>query len=429
MRKCAAGFSCIRDPRLPETQAIGQDERRADVYRVQRICLQLTPIMKRIALLAASLSTLASALLAQQPSSEGPYKVLKTARVGGEGGTDYIYANSIDGRLYITRNGVRAVPATDSTPAREAIPGRVTVFDLKTLAPVGEIPNAGGGAGTGGGNGAVVDAKSAHGFASSHPDVSMFDTKSMQMIKTIDPNAGNPSATPKFSSDGIYFDPSDSRVYIGSHPTKDLLVIDSRDGKVLGKIDLGGVPEQTISDGKGTLYAMLQDSAGSVAVVDQKTMKTTAHYPLGDIGRCNGLALDVKNGILFAACAAGRTAGQPPQPVMVIMSSKDGKILTTLPLAGNSDGAAFNPQTMEAFSSQGNGTLTVVKEKSPTSFEVEQNLQTMNGARTLALDQTTGHIFVMSVERGPAPPPPPSGGRGGQGAPIPGSFTILMIGK
>jgi len=379
--------------------------------------------MKHIALLSAlSLSTTAFGLGAQQPSTDGPYKVIKTARVVGEGGTDYIYANSIDGRLYITRNAVRAVPATDSTPAREAVPGRVTVFDLKTLAPVGEILN-------GGGNGAVVDAKSGHGFASSHPDVSMFDTKSMQMIKTIDPNADNPSATPKFSSDGIYFDPSDSRVYIGSHPTKDLLVIDSRDGKVLGKIDLGGVPEQTISDGKGTLYAMLQDSAGSVAVVDQKTMKTTAHYPLGDIGRCNGLALDAKNGILFAACAAGRTAGQPPQPVMVIMSSKDGKILTTLPLAGNSDGAAFNPQTMEAFSSQGNGTLTVVKEKSPTSFEVEQNLQTMNGARTLALDQTTGHIFVMSVERGPAPPPPPSGGRGGQGAPIPGSFTILMIGK
>src|SRR5947209_971920 len=77
----------------------------------------------------------------------------------------------------------------------------------------------------------------------------------------------------------------------------------------------------------------------------------------------------------------------------------------------------------------GNGTLTVVKEKSPTSFEVEQNLQTMNGARTLALDQTTGHIYVISVERGPAPPPPAGGGRGGQGAPIPGSFKILMIGK
>ena len=372
-----------------------------------------------VALAAANTPTVS---IAQVPNSDGPYKVLMRARVGGEGGTDYIYANSLDGRLYITRNAVRAVPATDSTPAREAVPGRVTVFDLKTLKPLGEIPN-------GGGNGAVVDAKSGHGFASSHPDISMFDTKSMQMIRTIDPNADNPSANPKFSADGIYFDPSDNRVYIGSHPTKDLLVIDSREGKALGKIDLGGVPEQTVSNGKGTLYAVLQDSAGSVAVVDQKAMKTTAHYPFGDIGRCNGLALDAKNGILFAACAQGRTAGQPPQPVMVILSAKDGKILTKLPLAGSSDGAVFNPQTGEAFSSHSNGTLTVVKETSPTTFEVEQNLQTMNGARTLAFDPTTGHIFVMSVERGPAPATPPSGRGGGQGAAIPGSFTILMIGR
>jgi hypothetical protein len=384
--------------------------------------------MTRIAfaspLLIAGLAIAAvpSVSVTQQPSGDGPYKVLNRARVGGEGGTDYIHASPADRRLYITRNAVRAVPATDSTPAREAVPGRVTVFDLETLKPLGEILN-------GGGNGAVVDAKTSHGFASSHPNISMFDTKSMQMMKTIDPNEGNSPPSPQFSSDGIYFDPSDSRVYIGSHPTKDLIVLDSRDGKVLGKIALGGIPEQTISDGKGTLYAVLQDSAGSVAVVDQKAMKTTAHYPFGDVGRCNGLALDAKNGILFAACAQSRTAGQPPQPVMVILSAKDGKILTTLPLAGASDGAVFNPETMEAFSSHGNGTLTVVKEKSPTSFEVEQNLQTMNGARTLTLDTKTGRIYVMSVERGPAPPAPPAGGRGGQAPAIPGSFTIVMIGK
>jgi DNA-binding beta-propeller fold protein YncE len=381
--------------------------------------------MSRIASVSALMvatAALAPASAAQQPSTDGPYKVLMRAKVGGEGGTDYIHASSDDRRLYITRNAVRAVAATDSTPARDAVAGRVTVFDLETLKPLGEILN-------GGGNGAVVDAKTNHGFATSHPNLSMFDTKSMQMIKSIDPNAESPSANPKFSGDGIYFDPSDSRVYIGSHPTKDLMVLDSQDGKILGRIDLGGVPEQTISDGKGTLYVVLQDSAGGVAVVDQKTMKTTAHYSFGDVGRCNGLALDAKNKILFAACAQSRTAGQPAQPAMVILSATDGKIITTLPLAGASDGAVFNPQTMEAFSSHGNGTLTVIKENSPTSFAVIENLQTMNGARTLTLDTKTGHIFVMSVERGPAPPPPPGGGRGGQAPAIPGSFTILMIGK
>jgi hypothetical protein len=372
--------------------------------------------MTRLAFASLFLIAAASASAQQTPATDGPYKVLMRARVGGEGGTDYIHA-SPDGRLYITRNAVRAIAATDSTPARDAIAGRVTVFDLATLEPLGEI-------GQGGGNGAVVDPKSGRGFASSHPNLTMFDAKSMQPLMEIDPNADNPAATPKFSADGIYFDPSDERVYIGSHPTKELIVLDSRDGKVLGKIALGGVPEQTISDGKGTLYAMLQDSAGSVAVVDQKAMKTTAHYPLGDVGRCNGLALDVKNKVLFAACGQSRTAGAPPQPMMIILSATDGKILSTLPLAGSSDGAVFNPRTNEAFSSQGNGTLTVIKEKSPTEFEVEQNLQTMSGARTLTLDPKTGHIFVMSVERGAVP----AGGRGA-GPAIPGSFTILMIGK
>jgi uncharacterized protein YjiK len=182
----------------------------------------------------------------------------------------------------------------------------------------------------------------------------------------------------------------------------------------------------------------MQDAQGSVTAVDAKTMKATGHYPFGENGGCNGLALDTKNHVLFAACARMGAPAQPPQsgqppappqPMMVIMSADDGKILTKLPLAGGSDGAVFNPATMEAFSSHSNGTMTIVKEKSPTTFEVEQNLQTMLGARTLTLDSRTNHLFVMSVERGPAPPPPPGGGRGSQGPAIPGSFSILMIGK
>jgi hypothetical protein len=158
-------------------------------------------------------------------------------------------------------------------------------------------------------------------------------------------------------------------------------------------------------------------------------MKAVAHYPFPDIGRCNGLALDIKNKVLFAACASsGNSPAQPPQPKMVVLSAVDGKILTILPLAGGSDGATFNPETMEAFSTQGNGTLTIVKEKTPTNFEVEQNLETMNGARTIAFDSKTNRIFTMSQERGPAPAAQP-GGRAGFGPPVPGSFTILMIGK
>jgi DNA-binding beta-propeller fold protein YncE len=215
-----------------------------------------------------------------------------------------------------------------------------------------------------------------------------------------------------------------------SHPTKDATVIDSKDGHVIGTIDLGGIPEQGVVDGKGMLYVVLQDAQGGVAVVDTKAMKTTAHYPFGDVGRCNGLALDDKNHVLFAACgSSGNPPTSPAAPKMVILNAKDGKVLTMLPLAGSSDGAAFNPATMEAFSTHGNGTLTVIKEKNPTTFEVEENLATMNGARTITFDSKTNHILTMSVERGPAPPPPAAGGRGGQAPVIPGSFTVLVIGK
>ena len=350
----------------------------------------------------AAIAMIASIGLAQQ---SGPYKVLKTARVGGEGGWDYIYADAAGRRLYIPRRG-----------GGGGVQTRLTIFNLDTLEPAGEIAGVGG-------NGTAVDPKSGHGFTSSKP-VSMFDTKTMTLIKTIDPGAAQP--------DGIYFDPFNERVYVFSHPTRDATVIDAKDGSVLGAIDLGGVPEQGVGDGKGMLYVVMQDAQGSVTAVDVKTMKAVAHYPFGDKGRCNGLALDAKNDVLFAACASsGNPPAQPAQPMMVILSAKDGKILANLPLAGGSDGAVFNPSTMEAFSTQGNGTLTIVKEKSPTSFEVEQNLQTMNGARTIAFDSRTNHIFTMSQERGPAATPPPGGGggRGGQGTAVPGSFTILMIGK
>ena len=292
-------------------------------------------------------------------------------------------------------------PAPRETPAdARAVQTRLTIFNLDTLEPAGEIAGVGG-------NGTAVDPKSGHGFTSSNP-VSMFDTKTMTLIKTIDVGAAQP--------DGIYFDAFNERVYVFSHPTKDATVIDAKDGTVLGTIDLGGVPEQGVGDGKGMLYVVMQDAQGSVTAVDVKTMKAVAHYPFGDKGRCNGLALDAKNQVLFAACAnSGNPPAQPAQPMMVILSAKDGKILTSLPLAGGSDGAVFNPSTMEAFSTHGNGTLTVVKEKSPTSFEVEQNLETMNGARTITFDSKTNHIFTMSQERGPAPPPPPGGGRGPQG--------------
>src|SRR5207237_9336838 len=133
-------------------------------------------------------------------------------------------------------------------------------------------------------------------------------------IKTVDVGTAAP--------DGIYFDAFNERVYVFSHPTKDATVIDAKDGAVLGTIDLGGVPEQGVADGKGMLYVVMQDAQGSVTAVDVTTMKAIAHYPFGDKGRCNGLALDAKNQVLFAACArSGNPPADPPQPMLVMLNA------------------------------------------------------------------------------------------------------------
>jgi hypothetical protein len=336
--------------------------------------------------------------------SGGPYKVLQTAVVGGVGGFDYVYADSAGRRLYIPRGAVAAAATT------QAIPGRVTVFDLDTLKPAGEVPNTRG-------NGAAVDPKSGHGFASSKP-VAMWDTKTLALIKTIDVQ-GNP--------DGILFDSFNDRVYVFSHAVPHTTVIDAKDGSVVGTIDLGGAPEQAVADGRGHVYVDVSDKA-NVAVIDAKTMTVTAHYDVGDKAGLAGLALDAKNHVLFVACRA------PAPGVMVMLNADDGKIITTLPLAGSSDGAVFNPKTMEAFSSTGvgDGTLTIIKEKSPTSFEVEQNLPTLSGAKTLTFDSKTGHVVLIGAKY--VTPPEvaaalPAGGRGPTRTVVPGSFSIVVVGK
>jgi hypothetical protein len=342
--------------------------------------------MKRISLvLLLAIVTLAFVGSAQQ----GPYKVLKTAKVGGAGGFDYVYADVDGRRLYIPRTGN---------------PPRISVFNLDTLEPVGEIPNANA-------RGAAVSTKSGHGFGSSRP-ISMWDSKTIMPIKTIDVQGG---------PDGIMYDAFNDRVYVFSHIAPNATVINAADGAVLGTIDLGGQPEQAASDGKGHIYVDLEDK-NNIAVVDAKTMMVTAHYDLqGKGGTCAGLTMDVKNNILFATC-------RNPQ-AMVILNAADGNIITSLSIGQGTDGATFNPSTMEAFSSQGDGTLSVIKENSPTSFAVEQTLQTISGGKTMTLDNKTGHILIIGAEYTAPTPPTQPGGRGGRGQMVPDSFSIVVVGK
>jgi hypothetical protein len=245
----------------------------------------------------------------------------------------------------------------------------------------------------------------------------------MQKVKSIQ-SEGRP--------DGILFEPFSGKVYVFSHQSPSITVIDPADGTIVGTIDVGGAMEQAQSDGNGRLYADVEDEK-KIAVIDVKTMKVIIKYDLGDAsGEPGGLGLDVKNHILFAMCAN--------PSVCDVVNADDGKIITTLPIGNGTDGGGFNPNTMEAFSSQRDGTLTIIKESSPTSFAVEQTVKTKMGCKTSSLDTKNNVIVTVCTERmplaaGATPPPPPTnapagpngqrrgGNRGG-----PGNLDVLFVG-
>jgi len=344
-----------------------------------------------LAVIVVAVMMLASLGIARPAPGSGPYKILKTAKVGGEGGFDYISSDVENRRLYMPRSGM----------------GHLTVFNLDTLEPVGSIDSIHSG-------GAAVDPKSHHGFSSTKP-ITMWDANTLQVIKMIDVD-GRP--------DGIEFDPYNQRVWVLSHQPPYATVIDAKEGTVVGTVDLVGTAEQAASDGKGTVYINISDKGG-VAVINAKTLKVTANYDLSAKGvHGSGMAVDAKNHILFAYY-------RDPKPVVVILNAENGKIITTFPTGEGVDTVAFNPATMEAISASNGGEMTFIKENSPTNFAVEQTLETPQGAKTMTLDTKTGHIFTMTAEYAPAAPNAPAGpaGRPARGPMVPGSFSILMIGK
>jgi DNA-binding beta-propeller fold protein YncE len=355
-------------------------------------------IVKRIGcIFAAGLMTASMVRGAALAQESGPYKVTKIQLTGGEGGWDYVTADPAGRHLFVARSG----------PA-----GHIGVYDLDSLAQVGDIPNVNA-------HGGAVDTETGHGFATSNP-VIMFDAKTFAVIKKID-TGGHP--------DGYLNDTYNHHFYVLSHTAPNVTVIDDKDGSILGTIDIGGAPEQAATDGHGKIYVDIADKA-AIAVIDANTMKMVGKYDVSSRGsECAGLALDARNGILFAACREKNN--------MVILSAADGHIITDLPTGEGCDGVTFNPVTMEAASSQGDGTITILKEDSPTSFRVEQTVATPMGARTITLDTKTDSLYTITSEFGPVPKTLPANlpanapawMRRPRPPMIPHSFQIVVIGS
>lgn len=323
------------------------------------------------------------------------YKVLDTTQVMGNGSIDYVTVDNDGRRVYVPRGN------------------QTSVFDVDSHKYIGSITNVSG-------HGVAIDTASHHGFCSGQ-QISMFDTEKMEKIKDIHVDS---------RPDGILFEPFSKKVLILSHANPGITLIDPADGSIAGTItvpaegEAAGL-EQAQSDGQGKLYVDVENQK-KIAVIDMKTMKVITQYDLGDAsGSPGGLGLDAKNHILFAMCA------EPS--VCTIVNADSGKVLTTLPIGNGTDGGGFNPNTMEAWSSQRDGTLTVIKESSPTSFAVEQTVKTKAGCKTSALDSKNNVIVTVCTERAPQAgqaqqqDQQPAGGRrrGGGG---PGNLDILFVG-
>lgn len=317
-------------------------------------------------------------VFAQSPD----YKLVKKATVGGEGGWDYLLADASRGRLYVSHGA------------------QVEVLDLKSLEKVSVIAPTPGIHGI-----AVVPGTSVGYTTNGRPNTAtMFDTKTFKAMKEI-PTGKKP--------DAVMYDDFSKRVFIFNNEGSSATVLEAATGAVLGTVELGGAPEAAVSDDHGLIFVNLEDK-NEVAVFDAKTLAVKHHWSLGKGEEPTGLAFDKVHHRLFSAC----------NKLMVVLDSQTGKVLADVQTGSGADGAVFDTSTGSAITSNGEGTLTVVKEIKPGQFKAVQTVPTMRGARTMTIDPKTHHLYLTTAEYGPTPAATTENPRP-RPAVKPGTFMVL----
>ncbi|ASU32955.1 YncE family protein [Mucilaginibacter xinganensis] len=287
------------------------------------------------------------------------YVLDKTISLPGSGGYDYLSIDKINHRLYVSHGTT------------------VNVIDLQTEKPVGVIE------GMKGVHGIAIDNKANRGFISDGQAnaVIAFDLKTLKTIATIPVNAKGP--------DAIIYDPFSDRVFSFNGESNNSSVVDPNTLKQVGTVELGGGPEFAVADGKGLIYNNLEDKS-SLNIIDSKMLKVIKNYPLAPCGGPTGLALDPANHRLFTVCRENKG--------MSVVDANSGKVITTLPIGAGVDAVAYDAETKLIFCSCGDGTTTIIKQKSANEYSVVQTLKTPVRARTLILDERTHKIYLSVAE-------------------------------
>jgi YVTN family beta-propeller protein len=308
------------------------------------------------------------------------YHLLGDVKIGGEGGWDYLTVDSAARRLYVSH-------AT-----------HVAVVDVDAGKVVGDIPD------TQGVHGIALAPELNRGFTSNGRanSVTIFDLKTLKAIGQV-ATGENP--------DSIRYDAVSGRVFTFNGRSNNSTAIDARTGKVAATIALGGKPEFSVADGKGMVFVNIEDTSEVVAI-DTAKLSVAKRYSLSPCDGPSGLAIDTKNRRLFSVCG---------NRLMAVSDPDSGKVLATPAIGQGSDGAAFDPATGYAFSSNGDGTLTIVQQAGG-KWEVLENIATERGARTIALDDKTHKLYLPTARTAPAQ-------GGGRAAYLPDTFKVLVIGK
>jgi YVTN family beta-propeller protein len=339
-------------------------------------------ISKAVTALALS-ATVISAGIA---GTESSYQVIKRVPLGGTGFWDYLHIDSPARRLYIGRSD------------------RVMVVDLDSEKLVGEVT------GMKGVHGVCVLPKLNRGFVTSGKDntVRVFNLQTLKEIAQV-----KTGETP----DAITYDPSSKRIFVFNHGGTTATVIEPTNLKS-GTVELLGEPEAGVSDGKGKVFVNLEDK-NEIVVIDTKKLAVVNRFKLSPGTEPTGLSIDLKHRRLFSGCHNQK---------MVILNADTGKLITTLPIGAAVDGTLFDPETQNVFSSNGDGTLTVIHEKDPDTFEVIQTVQTEKGARTMDMDTKTHRIWLATAKSVDATDAAAEQNRHHKSI-VPESFTAIEVGK
>ncbi len=316
------------------------------------------------------------------------YKVIDRIKIGGDGGWDYLLADGGSQRLYVSH-------AT-----------HVVVIDTKKNEVVGDIPN------TPGVHGIALAPKLGRGWTSNGRSntVTVFDLKTLKILDTIPVQATNP--------DAILYDPYSEHVFTFNGRSSNATAIDARTNAVIGTIALEGKPEFAVTDLHGKIYVNIEDK-NQVKEFDAKTLKVLSTWSLAPGEEPSGLAIDRKHNRLFSVCG---------NKMMIVLDAKSGKVVASVPTGDGTDAAAFDPATEFAFSSNGEGTVTVIHEDSQEKFSVVENVATQRGSRTMTLDEVSHRLYLSGATFGPAPAPTSERPRP-RPQMQPDSFMVLVLGR